>query len=70
MDFIFDQLSFGKRVKGLTMVDAFSKINHALEFDYGLNGFRVIQILENVCDFEGAPKVITADNLIKKSDLL
>ncbi|MBC7538492.1 MAG: hypothetical protein H7281_06710 [Bacteriovorax sp.] len=30
--------------------------NHALEFDYGLNGFRVIQILENVCDFEGAPK--------------
>lgn len=46
MDFIFDQLSFGKRVKGLTMVDVFSK--HALEFDYGLNGFREIQILENV----------------------
>lgn len=62
MDFIFDQLSFGKRVKGLTMVDVFSKINHALEFDYGLNGFRVIQILENICDFEGAPKYITVDN--------
>ena len=62
MDFIFDQLSFGKRVKGLTMVDVFSKINHALEFDYVLNGFRVIQILENVCDFEGAPKFITVDN--------
>ena len=54
-------MNFGKRVKGLTVVDVFSKINHALEFDYGLNGFRVIHILENVCDFEGAPKVITVD---------
>lgn len=62
MDFISDQLSFGKRVKGLTVVDVFSKFNHALEFDYGLNGFRVIQILENVCDFETAPEVITVDN--------
>ncbi|MGZ3809999.1 MAG: integrase core domain-containing protein, partial [Bacteriovorax sp.] len=62
MDFMFDQLSFGKRVKGLIVVDVFSKINHAFEFDYELNGFKVIRILENVCDFESVPKIITVDN--------
>jgi putative transposase len=62
MDFISDQLSVGRRVRGLTVVDVFSKMNHALEFDYCLNGFRVIQILENVCEFEEAPEVITVDN--------
>lgn len=62
MDFMFDQLSFGKRVKGLTVVDVFSKINHVLEFDYGINGFKVIRILENICEFESVPKIITVDN--------
>ena len=43
------------------MVDAFLKINHALEFDYDLDAFRVIKILENGFDFEGAPKIITVN---------
>jgi len=62
MDFVSDQLSFGKRVRGLTVVDVFSKRNQALDFDFSLTGFKVVQILERVCDFEGAPEFITVDN--------
>lgn len=62
MDFVADQLSFGKRVRGLAVIDVFSKINHALHFDISLTGFKVIQILENVCEFEGSPDFITVDN--------
>lgn len=62
MDFMSDQLSYGKRVRGLTVIDVFSKINHALQFDFSLTGFKVIQILERVCEFEGVPDFITVDN--------
>lgn len=62
MDFVSDQLSFGKRIRGLTVIDVFSKINHALQFDTSLNGFKVIQILERVGEFEGYPDFITVDN--------
>lgn len=62
MDFVSDQLSFGKRVRGLTVIDVFSKRNQALDFDYSLTGFKVVQILERVCEFEGVPDFITVDN--------
>lgn len=62
MDFVSDQLSYGKRVRGLTVIDVFSKINQALHFDVSLNGFKVIQVLERVCEFEGSPEFITVDN--------
>ncbi len=62
MDFVSDQLSFGKRVRGLAVIDVFSKRNQALDFDYNLTGFKVVQILERVCEFEGVPDFITVDN--------
>lgn len=62
MDFVSDQLSYGKRVRGLTVLDVFSKINHALHFDFSLTGFKVIQVLERVCEFEEVPEFITVDN--------
>jgi len=62
MDFVSDQLSFGKRVRGLAVIDVFSKRNQALDFDYSLTGFTVVQILERVCEFEGTPEFITVDN--------
>ena len=52
----------GKRVRGLTVIDVFSKINHALQFDFSLTGFKVIQVLERVCEFEGVSDFITVDN--------
>lgn len=62
MDFVSDQLGYGKRVRGLAVIDVFSKRNQALDFDYSLTGFKVVQILERVCDFEGTPDFITVDN--------
>lgn len=62
MDFVSDQLSFGRRVRGLTVVDVFSKRNQALDFDFSMTGFKVVQILERVCEFEGVPEFITVDN--------
>ena len=62
MDFVSDQLSYGKRVRGLTVLDVFSKINHALHFDFSLTGFKVIQVLDRVCEFEEVPEFITVDN--------
>jgi putative transposase len=62
MDFVSDQLSYGKRVRGLAVIDVFSKINQALHFDISLTGFKVIQILERVCEFEAVPDFITVDN--------
>lgn len=62
MDFVSDQLSFGKRVRGLTVIDVFSKINHALQFDVSLTGFKVIQILERAGEFVELPEFITVDN--------
>jgi len=56
------QLSYGKSVRGLTVIDVFSKNNHALKFDFSLTGFKVIQILERVCEFEGVHEFITVDN--------
>lgn len=62
MDFVSDQLSFGKRGRGLAVLDVFSKINHALHFDFSLTGLKVIQVLERICEFEGTPDFITVDN--------
>lgn len=63
MDFVSDQLSFGRRVKGLTIVDVFSKRNQALDFDFSMTGFKVVQILERVCECEGVPEFITVHNV-------
>ncbi len=62
MDFVSDQLACGKRIKGLAVIDVYSRINHVLELDKSLSGMRVVQCLERVCAFEGYPKVITVDN--------
>lgn len=62
MDFVSDRLRDGRRVKGLTLVDTFSKENHVLEFDTSLTGERVVNLLEFAVLMEGAPKAIQVDN--------
>ncbi len=62
MDFVSDQLGYGKRIRGLVVVDVLSKMNMALDFDYTMSGFRVVQVLERVCEFNGKPEYIRVDN--------
>lgn len=62
MDFVSDQLVNGLRFRGLTILDIFSRYNHAVELDRSLSGKRVIEELERVCSFEGYPEIIMIDN--------
>lgn len=62
MDFVSDQLICGKRIRGLTIIDIFSRYNHAIELDSSLTGRRVVETLDRICTFEGYPKIITVDN--------
>ena len=62
MDFVSDQLVNGLRIRGLTILDIFSRYNHAVELDRSLSGKRVIEVLERICSFEGYPGVIMIDN--------
>jgi putative transposase len=62
MDFVNDNLVGGRKVKGLTLVDTHSKINHILEFDFSLTGARVVQFLEYATLVEGSPGAIQVDN--------
>lgn len=55
MDFVFDALSTGRRIKCLTVVDDFTKEAVGILVDHGISGFRVTRALdEMVADF-GAP---------------
>ena len=62
MDFVSDQLSSGKRIRGLTVIDIFGRYNHAIELDTSLSGKLVVAILEKICSFVGYPEIITVDN--------
>ncbi len=62
MDFISDELASGRKVRGLTIIDVFSRYCPRIEFDYSLTGKRVIQTLEEICTFYGHPQIITVDN--------
>ncbi len=62
MDFVSDQLSDGRRVRGLTIIDVYHRKNLALDFDTSLTGVRVVQNLDRICALHGFPQFITVDN--------
>jgi putative transposase len=62
MDFVSDQLSDGRRVRGLAVIDVYHRKNLALDFDTSLTGIRVVQNLDRICAVHGFPQFITVDN--------
>lgn len=62
MDFVSDQLSDGRRVRGLAVIDVYHRKNLALDFDTSLTGVRVVQNLDRICAVHGLPQIITVDN--------
>jgi putative transposase len=62
MDFVSDQLSYGKAFRSLTIVDTFTKVSPVIEVDFSLTGLRVIRALEKAIDVLGQPKTICVDN--------
>lgn len=62
MDFVSDQLLDGRRIRGLTVIDVFSRHCHRVEFDTSLTGARVTQTLDQICADGGYPRAIKVDN--------
>lgn len=62
MDFIFDCLANGRRIKIFSLIDEFSKECLALEVDTSISGVRVAQILEAVAMSRVYPVSIRSDN--------
>ena len=62
MDFASDSFFNGRRFRVLTVVDIFSRECLGIEVDQGIKGDDVVNMLDYIKSFRGAPKVIRCDN--------
>ena len=62
MDFVADQLLNGKRIRGLTVIDVFSRYCHGAELDSSITGNGVVRVLDRACSSHGYPRAIMVDN--------
>ena len=49
MDFVHDQLATGRKIRILTVVDAFSRFSPVLDVRFSYRGEDVVQTLERTC---------------------
>ena len=61
MDFVHDQLTTGRKIRILTIVDTFSRFSPAVDPRFSYRGQDVVQTLERVCRTVGYPKAIRVD---------
>jgi putative transposase len=62
-DFVHDALSWGRKIRMLTVEDAFTREALAIEVDTSLSGVRVVRVLDRLTEERGAiPDVIVLDN--------
>jgi putative transposase len=63
LDFVSDALHWGRKIRMLTVVDAFTRESLAIEVDTSLSGTRVARVLDQVIERRGGtPAEITLDN--------
>jgi putative transposase len=62
MDFLQDALSNGRKVRTLSIEDAFTREMLAIEVDTSLPALRVIRVLERLRVERGLPEQIIVDN--------
>jgi putative transposase len=63
LDFVSDGLAWGRKIRMLTIVDAYTRESLAIEVDTSLPGIRVARVLDRVIAERGAaPAEITLDN--------
>jgi hypothetical protein len=58
MDFLSDQLFDGRKIRMLTIVDAYSKVSPAIDVRDRCTGADVVATLTRVCIEHGCPKTI------------
>jgi putative transposase len=62
MDFVSDALFDGRRLRALTVVDAFTREALAIDVDQGIKGEQVVEAMTRIAYTRGAPKTIRVDN--------
>ena len=62
MDFVSDALFDGRRLRALTVVDAFTREAPAIDVDRGIKGEQVIQAMTRIASPRGAPSTIRVEN--------
>ncbi|GLS46122.1 putative transposase [Methylobacterium brachythecii] len=62
MDFVSDALFDGRRLRALTVVDAFTREALAIEVDQGIRGEQVVAVVGQLALIRGAPSTIRVDN--------
>jgi putative transposase len=61
MDFVHDQLAMGRKLRILTVVDAFTRFSPVIDPRFTYRGEDVVQALERTCRRTGYPKAIRVD---------
>ena len=62
MDFVSDVVAAGRRIRVLTIVDAYTREALAVEVDTSITGDRVVRALDEIGEWRGLPEVIQVDN--------
>jgi len=62
MDFVFDALANGRRIKSLTVVDDFTRESVDIAVDHGISGKYVVRLLDQAACFRGYPRAVRTDN--------
>lgn len=62
LDFVHDALANGRKLRLLTVLDAFTRECLSIETDMSLGGRRVVQVLDGLMKERGKPEMILSDN--------
>jgi putative transposase len=62
MDFVSDALFDGRRLRALTVVDAYTREALAIDVDQGIKGEQVVEAMDRIASIRGAPRAIRVDN--------
>lgn len=62
MDFVSDTLFDGRRLRALTVVDAFTREALAIDVDQGIKGEQMVEAMSRIAMTRGAPRTIRVDN--------
>ena len=62
MDFMHDQLTDGRTVRLLNVIDDFNREGLGIEVDFSLPAERAVRALEQIIEWRGCPRKIRCDN--------
>ena len=62
MDFVSDALFDGRRLRALTVVDAFTREALVIDVAQGIKGEQVVEAMMRIATVRGAPRAICVDN--------